>query len=318
MKTIPNSAIVSCAALLVLVALPGFAQHEHHIVASPATLQVTSDQHELVARLGPLNLPAHTDHMAMPQPAPQLLVVPFDGWITAYHPSLVDDAGNLLPGRMLHHVAFWNTARSDFLCPNKEEHIFGAGGEMNDWPALPGFGYRVHKGDRIRVTSMFHNPTDEAYPRAWLVVRMEYQPESAAMKSVYPAWFDAKKCGDSDFPLLPEGTALHAEIPLHFSGRLLGVGGHMHDYGEQLVLTDMTHKSPIAVLKAALDDQGHIRSMPIEVFLDRGGYPLKKGEIVEVDARYGTPRVAKADGMAIVVGYFLPDNDADMQQLKRQ
>jgi hypothetical protein len=315
MKT--NSTPVSWFALLLLIASAASAQHEHNGVPSPAKLQVTSDQHEIVARLGPLSLPAHTEHMAMPQPAPQFLVVPFDGWITAYHPSLVDDAGNLLPGRMLHHVAFWNTARSDFLCPNKEEHIFGAGGEMNDWPALPGFGYRVHKGDRIRVTTMFHNPTDQGYPSAWLVVRMEYQPESAAMKSVYPAWFDAKTCGDSDFPLLAKGTALHAEIPLHFSGRLLGVGGHMHDYGEQLVLTDSTHKSPIAVLKAVLDDQGHIRSMPIAVFLDRGGVPLRKGDTVEVDARYGPPRVANADGMAIVVGYFLPDNDADMQTLQR-
>jgi hypothetical protein len=307
--------------LFLLLVTAASAQHEHHMMnSSVARLEVTTqaDAHEIVARLGPLNLPAHTDHSAMPQPAPQFLVVPFDGWITAYHPSLVDDAGNQLPGRMLHHVAFWNTARSDFLCPNKEEHIFGAGGEMNDWPALPGFGYRVHKGDRIRVTTMFHNPTEQSYPSAWLMVRMEYQPEGAAVKSVYPAWFDVKKCGDSDFPLLPGGTALRAEIPLNFTGRLLGVGGHMHDYGEQLVLSDMTQKRAIATLKAALDDQGHIRSMPIAVFLDRGGYPLVKGETVEVDARYGTPRVAKADGMAIVVGYFLPDNDADMQKLQRR
>jgi hypothetical protein len=314
---------MTCALLLACLPAPVVAQHEHHAMhnVSAAKLVVATDaeKHEMVAKLGPLNLPAHTDHMAMAQPAPQFLVVPFDGWITAYHPSLVDDSGNLLPGRMLHHVAFWNTARADFLCPNKEEHIFGAGGEMNDWPALPGFGYRVHKGDRIRITTMFHNPTGQSYPGAWLTVRMEYRPEGGApLKSVYPAWFDVKKCGDSTFPIETGGMTLQADIPVNFSGRLLGVGGHMHDYGEQLALSDETRQQSIATLNAALDEQGHIRSIPVAVFMDRGGFPLSKGDTVQVQARYGKPRVANADGMAIVVGYFLPEKDADMQALVRR
>jgi hypothetical protein len=309
------------AFLILLAAIPAVAQHEHHMGGkTSASLSVTQDatKQEVVAKLGPLNLPAHTDHHAMAQPAAQMLTIPFDGWITAYHPSLVDDTGRPLPGRMLHHVAFWNTRRSDFLCPNKEEHIFGAGGEMNDWPALPGFGYRVHKGDKIRVTTMFHNPTDESYPRAWLVVRMEYQPESASLKSVYPAWFDAKKCGDSSFPVQSGGMTLNASIPLNFSGRLLGVGGHMHDYGEQLVLSDTTRNEEIANLHSTLDEQGRIKHMPITVFLDRGGFPLRKGDEVAVQAKYASPREPNAEGMAIVVGYFLPDNDADMQSLARK
>jgi hypothetical protein len=314
--------IVLLASLLLFPVALARAQHEHHAMQNVSAAQLAvstdSDKHEMVAKLGPLNLPANTDHMAMAQPAPQFLVVPFDGWITAYHPSLVDDAGNKLPGRMLHHVAFWNTNRSDFLCPNKEEHIFGAGGEMNDWPALPGIGYRVHKGDRIRVTTMVHNPTDQSYASAWLVVRMEYQPESAGLKSVYPAWFDVKKCGDSSFPIPAGGASLNAEIPVNFSGRLLGVGGHMHDYGEQLALSDETRKEPIATLNATLDDRGRIRSMPIAVFLDRGGFLLNKGDAISVKARYGKPRTPNAEGMAIVVGYFLPDHDAEMKSLERR
>jgi hypothetical protein len=309
---------------LLLACLPAmaWAQHEHHgmqhVSAAKLALTMDSAKQEMVAKLGPLNLPANTDHLAMPQAVPQFIEIPFEGWITAYHPSLVDDTGNALPGRMLHHVAFWNTARSDFLCTNKEEHIFGAGGEMNNWPALPGFGYRVHKGDRIRVTTMFHNPTEKSYESAWLVVKMEYQPDSAGLKSVYPAWFDAKNCGDSTFAVPASGLELQSEIPVNFSGRLLGVGGHMHDYGEQLVLLDKAQQEPIATLNATLDEQGHIRSMPMAVFMDRGGVPLKKGEHVLVQAKYGKPRMANAEGMAIVVGYFLPDNDAEMQALKRR
>jgi hypothetical protein len=248
---------------------------------------------------------------------PRTLEVPFDGWITAYHPSLVTPDGQPIPGRLLHHVAFWNTDRADFLCPNKEEHIFGAGGEMNDWPALPGFGYRVHKGDRIRITTMFHNPTATSYPQTMLQVKMEYAPADTGLKSVYPAWFDVKQCGESDFPLNAGGTHLTGDLKVNFSGRLLGVGGHMHDYGERLVLNDAAAGQPVASLKSTLDDQGHIQSLPIVTFLDRGGYALARGAKLQVVADYGKPRVPNADGMAIVVGYFLPDNDADMGSLAR-
>ena len=298
-----------------------FAQHEHmHMEGSAARLSVQNDTaaHALTVTLGPLNLPANTTHDHVAQPAPQVLEVPFDGWITAYHPSLVTADGQQLPGRLLHHVAFWNTSRADFLCPNKDEHIFGAGGEMNDWPALPGFGYRVHKGDRIRITSMFHNPTAADSPATMLRVKMEYAPLEANLKSVYPAWFDVKQCGESDFPLEAGGTHLTGSVKVGFSGRLLGVGGHMHDYGERLALNDTAAGQPVASLHSALDEQGHIRSMPIVTFLDRGGYALTKGANLQVVADYGKPLVPHADGMAIVVGYFLPDNDAAMAALARK
>ena len=83
------------ALLMCGAAAQGWAQHEHHMMhVSAAKLTVTTDseKREMAAKLGPLNLPAHSDHSAMAQPGPQFVVVPFDGWITAYHPSLVDDA----------------------------------------------------------------------------------------------------------------------------------------------------------------------------------------------------------------------------------
>ncbi len=312
---------------IILLSAIAFAQHEHMHMAHSAALKVNDDPsaHILTVTLGPLDLPANTTHDHLAQPAPQVLQIPFDGWITAYHPSLISSDGKPIPGRLLHHVAFWNTMRGDFLCPNKDEHIFGAGGEMNDWPALPGFGYRVHKGDRIRITTMFHNPTATSYPQAFLQVKMEYAPASAGLKSVYPAWFDAKQCGDSDFPLHPNGTVQTGTFTLKYSGRLLGVGGHMHDYGTQLMLSVLKpspapNRQPdvIASLQSKLDNEGHIVSMPIVTFYQGGGYPLVRDEKVEVVGTYGKPRVPNADGMAIVVGYFLPDNDAAMAPLARK
>ncbi len=128
----------------------------HHSVAQGIKLDPNFDvaTHTIKLRIGPMSLPAHTSHMKMPQPPDLVWDAPLNGWLLAYHPKLVDASGNAVPGTVLHHVAFWNENRADFLCPNKEEHIFGAGSEMTDWAEIPGYGYRVQKGDKIRIETM--------------------------------------------------------------------------------------------------------------------------------------------------------------------
>src|SRR5207245_2262831 len=236
-------------------------QHNHHGMAHQTAAGVKLEvedgaAQEMTLRLGPVDLPAHTDHMATAQPPDLFWAVPIDGWLVGYHPRLVDVAGNLEPGRLLHHVAFWNTSRSDFLCPNKEEHIFGAGGEMNDWPSLPGLGYPVLKSDRIRIDTMFHNPTDTAYPDVYLEVKVETQSavSKSEMLSVYPAWFDVRECNHSGYDLKPGENVSTGETPLHFDGVLIGVGGHMHDYGRALKLENVTRKETVADLQGKVDE----------------------------------------------------------------
>jgi hypothetical protein len=306
------------------------AQHEHHPstsamkISPQARLEVQNDAvaESLTVRVGPLDLPAKSDHTAVAQAPTFFLEIPFDGWITAYHPRLVQGSGAPVPSRLLHHVAFYNTARPDFLCPNKQEHIFGAGGEMNDWPALPGFGYRVHKGDRIRISTMFHNPTGTSYPKSWLEVKLDYRSaaQGESPKSMYPAWFDVGECGESSYDLDPGRSLKMGQFQMGFSGWLLGVGGHMHDFGRQLDLFNVTRGEDVAPLKAQLDAVGHIESMPIVRFTDRGGYKLNKGDVLRVSSIYENPRGKPIpDGaMGIVVGYFLPEHDAEVAGLKKQ
>ncbi len=316
MKPILMILALACSSL-------AWAQHDHAMNMAPSAtahmdVQDDSATQVLTVRVGPLNLPAHSGHMAVAQAPPFFLTIPFEGWLTAYHPRLVDGSGHPEPSRLLHHVAFYNTARADFLCPNKLEHIFGAGGEMNDWAAIPGVGYRVHKGDRIRIGTMFHNPTDADYPQTWLEVKIEYQNAARGdLKSIYPAWFDVQQCGDSGYDLGPGRTLKIGEIKLDFSGLLLGVGGHMHDYGRQLELFDVTRSHTVAALKAQLDPTGKIQSMPVVRFGE--GYKLNKGDVLRVSAIYDNPKGEIPDGaMGIVVGYFLPADDTQMAGLKKQ
>jgi hypothetical protein len=295
----------------------------HHAMAKGVKLEQKIDGHAIIVRIGPMNLPAHTSHMKMPQPPDLEWQIPIDGWLLAYSPKLVDAKGNTVPGRVLHHTAFWNENRADFLCPNKEEHIFGAGGELTNWAEVPGYGYRVQMGDKIRVETMVHNPTETSYDNVYLEVTIPYQQAadgSATIKSIYPTWMDVKSCGNSGYDLPAGNSAQNGTVIVKYNGVLLGVGGHMHDFAKQLTLEDVTRKETVATLDAKVDDHGELLSMPTVLFLDRGGYKFASGDVLKISATYDntTGKLLRDGAMAIVVGYFVPADDAAMAALRRK
>ncbi len=294
----------------------------HHAIAKGVKLEQKIDGHTIVLRIGPMNLPAHTSHMKMPQPPDLVWQIPIDGWLLAYIPKLVDAGGNGGPGRLLHHTAFWNENRADFLCPNKEEHIFGAGGELTHWAEVPGYGYRVQMGDKIRIETMVHNPTDTSYDKVYLQVTIPYQDAGATpkLKNFYPAWMDVKSCGDSAYDLPPGNNDKVGTVTVKYDGVLLGVGGHMHDYAKQIVLEDVTRKETVATLDANVDDHGQLISMPTVLFLDRGGYKFAAGDTLKISATYDNTsgKLLREGAMGIVVGYFVPAEDAAVAALRHK
>jgi len=294
----------------------------HHAMATGVSLgqNVDAASRTITLRVGPMHLPANTSHMKMPQPPDLVWSIPMTGWLLSFHPSIVDASGNPVPGTVLHHVAFWNENRSDFLCPNKDEHIFGAGGELTDWAAVPGFGYRVQKDDRIRVETMIHNPTSISYDAAYLEITIQYLDDAspAPVKSFYPAWMDVSSCGNSGYDLPAGPSEKSGTVAVKYDGVLLGVGGHMHDYAQQISLEDASKKEPIATLKAKTDDKGHLLSMPVETFFSTGGKKLAARDQLKITANYdntsGHP--LRQGAMGIVVGYFVPANDAALAPLR--
>jgi len=304
----------------------GFMQEGmHHAVAKGIKLeqQVDSATHTITLREGPLTLPGNTSHMKMPQPPDVFWTIPLDAFLLAYTPRLVDANGSAVPGIVLHHTAFWNTNRSDFLCPNKEEHIFGAGSELTNWTEIPGYGYRVQHGDKIRIETMVHNPTGTSYDQVYLEVKIPYAPAAdptASTRSVYPTWMDVQSCGNSGYDLKPGNNQNTGTVTVKYNGILLGVGGHMHDYAKQIVLEDATRKETVATLDAKLDAKGQLLSMPVVTFFDRGGYKFSAGDLLRITATYDntTGKSLPSGAMGIVVGYFLPADDSAMSALRRK
>ena len=299
-----------------------------HETAKGVKLDVNTDAatHTITLRVGPMNLPASTSHTKMPQPPDLTWKIANAGWLLAYHGKLVDASGGAVPGVLLHHTAFWNENRSDFLCPNKDEHIFGAGGELTDWAPVPGFGYRVEKGDRIRIETMIHNPTPKSYEQAYLEVSIPYVEDTSPVpvKNLYPAWMDVGGCGKSGYDLAAGPSTKVGTVPVKYDGVLLGVGGHMHDYAKELVLQDSRSKEPVVTLAAKTDEHGQLISMPVELFFQKyaqtGGYPLQAGDKLTIAATYDntTGKVLRDGAMGIVVGYFVPKEPGALAGLRRE
>ena len=303
----------------------GFMQEGmHHVIAKGVTLDAKVDAaaHTVTLRVGPMDLPAHTGHMKMPQPPDQVWQIPFDGWLLAYHPKLVDAAGEEVPGAVLHHTAFWNENRSDFLCPNKEEHIFGAGSEMTDWGEVPGYGYRVEKDDRIRIETMVYNPTATSYEKVYLQVVIPFQgaADLPPRTNVYPAWMDVKSCGNSSYDVPAGKSEKSGSVTVKYDGVLLGVGGHLHDYGRQVALVDLTRNQTVATLDAKVDDQGRLEAVPVKFFVEQGGFKLSAGDVLKTSATYDNPtgKLLRDGAMGIAVGYFVANDASKMAALRRK
>jgi hypothetical protein len=131
---------------------------------------------------------------------------------------------------------------------------------------------------------------------------------------------DVTACGHSGYDLPAGSSEKTGNVTLKYDGMLLGVGGHMHDYAKELTLEDVTQKAAIATLDANVDDKGQLISMPVKTFFQEGGYKLAAGDQLKITATYdNTAGKMLPDGaMGIVVGYFMPNDDAAIAGLRKK
>jgi len=105
-----------------------------------------------------------------------------------------------------------------------------------------------------------------------------------------------------------------------YDGVLLGVGGHLHDYGRQIVLQDISRKETVATLDAQVNEKGQLESVPVKLFVQEGGFKFSAGDVLKTSATYDNPtgKVLHNGAMGIAVGYFVPTDDSKMPALRRK
>ena len=305
---IKASAAISSIALAssVLLGPPLVAQQ----VAS-LTIATDTAKREVVLTLGPLHLPARATHHDVAQVPLQTAPMPFEGWLHGFRVEMVTSEGGPVASDVIHHINLIDLDRRALLAPIVNRVV--AIGRETKPAALPrAFGYPVAKGQRLGIFTGFHNPTDTDYHEAFMRLVLTYSPASAspAPRSVYSLWFDAKlEPGmQTDFDLPPGEFSKYQDFETPIAGSVLGLGGHLHDYGVRLTLEDRTTGALLYDVTPVADSGGRVLSVPAKLYL-QDPVRLEPGHVYRITAYYHNPtgETIAGGGMGTIGGVFVPD-----------
>jgi len=120
--------------------------------------------------------------------------------------------------------------------------------------------------------------------------------------------------GSKAFDLPPGRTERSWEGSPSISGTILGLGGHLHDYGVRLALRDVTTGELLWSGAPTTDRAGRVTSFPLARFYKwyRLGLHVVSTHRYRLTAIYDNPtgHVIRDGGMGAVAGLFVPDRGA--------
>jgi hypothetical protein len=298
----------------------------------PASVSVAVDssKHELTITAGPYdlpNMPPMDDHammdLGMSHDTPvQHFEWPIDGWFRGFRVDLVDAKGQPVPPHVMHHLIMVNFSRRQLLYP-AAERLMGAGTETGGEVSVPKtIGVPMTPGMKLGMYVAWHNDTGKDLPGVFLKVTMLWTPKNQNPRPVnsLPIYMDVNLTvgGSNTFDVPPGKSSKAYEFTLPVGGRLLGVGGHMHDYGVGVRLEDVETGKVITRVVTTRDAHGKVEKVSRKLFGVSGdGLKLEANHKYRVVGDYDNPtgetRVKGA--MAHMVGLFVPDDMSKWPQI---
>ncbi len=259
------------------------------------------------------DLPAGSAHHGGPQPMPLQTTAGFSGWVHGFSYEVLDGNGNSLPHEILHHVKVMAPDARELLSPLMLR-IVGAGSETEPVVLPKQAGYRVEAGDSLLVTAMTHNPTGEDYSDVTIRVMLSYSPEGPWKEplSVYPFFTHVTEPGEEEtyYDIPPGRSERSFDVTPALSGRILGLGGHLHQYGYALRLSDPSDGRTLWEVQAERDESGNVIRVPSDIFVLQGGIEVEAGRPLRVTAIYDNPsgQVVPEGAMGTIGGVFYSDD----------
>jgi hypothetical protein len=161
------------------------------------------------------------------------------------------------------------------------------------------------------VVGMFANPTKENYPRAFLRMRIRYSDSRWVPRlNIFPFYMDAMGLvGDKSFGVPPGLSRRSWEARPARDVRILGVGGHAHDYVRSLELTDATTGGHLYSARLSRDASGKLLEVPAQFVLWQGGIKLQKNHRYRITVEYDNPTPQQHGGMGVIAGFALGRRD---------
>jgi hypothetical protein len=265
------------------------------------------------------DLPAGGGAMpAMVDVPASVALIPTDLSLYSVRVDVIDSAGRALPKAFLHHFNLTIPARRDLFLPIAQRFLAAS----KETPAveLPALlvGMPLERDARVLVTAMISNATPT--PQHGVRVRVTYGSRPAGVFPVfraYPWVMDAqfpderRPTGSAPFDLPPGRSSFSWESRPAIPGAIIGIGGHLHDYGAGLELTDMTTGDVLWHATVVRDGAGHILSLPVTRFYNwrRLGVHVEPTHRYRITATYENPtgHTLHEAGMGSVAGLFIPD-----------
>lgn len=290
------------------------------LAALPAASVTVDAPHQvLVVELPPMNLAASMpgEDAMLSLPAYQVRI-PMDLALVSVQVVVLDSAGHELPRTFLHHLTLTDPVRRELFLPT-QLHILAVSKETPTivMPTLL-LGLPMARGQRLLTIGMLTNPTLTAHHGVRIRATLGYRPLGFfPLFQVYPWGMDAMfplghpPDGTKGFDLAPGRTVRSWDSSPAVPGYLIGIGGHMHDYGVSLELRDVTAGKVLWYATPVRDSAGHVLSMPIAWFhtWHGVGIHIEPTHVYRITATYDNPtgHLLPDGGMGALGGLFIPD-----------
>jgi hypothetical protein len=269
----------------------------------------------LTIELPPIDLPAGAGHALEPPTAWGEL--PVSGSVYGFNTEVVDADGRVLPSSMIHHFNVMDPADRELFLPISRR-LLASGGETGV-VRLPWllFGARIHAGERVLVNGMLHNSTDVSYRGVRVRMVVSYVPDGRPwpLMNAYPWQLDvAFPVCDKSFDIPAGRSERSYEGSPAVAGDLLVIGGHLHEYGQLIEVSDATTGKRIWEATPPVTADGKPGPMPIGKLygLTHFGVHITPDHRYRIRVVYDNPtgHTVPAGGMGVVAGLFVPDRGA--------
>jgi hypothetical protein len=290
--------------------------------APTVTVSIDSSRHELTVTSGPFdlpNMPPMDNHAMMDlgmshDTRLQRFEWPVDGWFRGFRVHLVDGRGRTVPPHVMHHMIMVNFSRRQLLY-SAAERLMGTGTETEEAIVPRTIGVPMKPGMKLGMYIAWHNDTGEDLEGVHLKLTMLWTPknQNPPPADALPIYMDVNLTvgGTNTFDVPPGKSSKAYEFTLPVGGRLLGVGGHMHDYGTSVRLEDVESGKVLTQVVAQRDSAGKLVKVSRKLFGVSGdGLKLKANRRYRVVGEYDNPtgRMLIKGAMASMVGLFVPDD----------
>jgi hypothetical protein len=284
-----------------------------------ANVRLDTGRHQVIVTAGPFTVSAmppgmnHEDMEMMDDHNSPVYRFewPVEGWLRGFAVELVDGSGKPIERRLVHHMIVINFDRRQLLYPSYER-TFGIGQETTDLTLPKSIGVPMKPGTHMGLYLSWANETGKDLEGVELRLRMIYSPSNLNPRplAALPIYMDVNlTVGKGNGFMIPTGRSEKAwEFSPPVDGRLLGVGGHLHDYGVGVRLEDAATGKVLTQLASVRTPDGKIKKMGRKLFGVSGeGLLLRAGRKYRIVGIYDNPTGEKINGaMAHMVGLFAP------------